>query len=444
MKQSFVILCIVLSCLAIFGGINLARYAVYRYPIDINTYDIINSSRAIGQPKEILDAISNGMITEAALALFPSRIAGAFIFPVIIGIIDVILIYLIMRKLKPDLSLYVILIVITSPLFLDFSVHINQAEILLMLFLLGIYALLNDLYAGAVLSFILIIFADLKLILLPILAFVLYYRKYGLIGNAVGTIILSVSFMIIQAFSKTIDPATIFHGISSLNFISDFTGKPGLGVFTLILGIIGLLLSWKNKKGYMLIYLGVAFVSLLSINDIGMMIYLDIFTAFFASLALSKLIDMNWEIRSLKFYAILLIVCGLAFSSISYSKILFESDPGLAEVDCLESIGLTPVKADILTQKDYIAMVNEISGKDTKTGLDSIIGTNTQLYQNMDLELLKEYLNENNIGFIYLNEEIKETFWPEDESGLLFLLENSKSFSKVCDSDGVEAFMLLN
>lgn len=237
-------------------------------------------------------------------------------------------------------------------------------------------------------------------------------------------------------------------------FISDL-GSPGtgLGVFMVFLSFIGMAVSWRKKASYYPIYAAFLSFFLLSLMDYRIMPYLSVPAAFFASEATYAVLKRNWHLHYIRFYTILLIVCGVLFSTFSFSSAMLKEGPDEGEIRSLEWLGRysESAKGSVFSHPRHGFMISVISGLPVVADSDipfyySNLERNNDVLSvlnSRNLAMASEIFGKYGVEYIWINSFMLEDFWEERDDGLLFLFRNNETFKKLYDNSGVEIWQLL-
>ncbi|MBU0757591.1 MAG: hypothetical protein KKF44_05980 [Nanoarchaeota archaeon] len=386
-------------------------------------------------------------ISEIILSFFTNKEMVMKILPFVLGILSTLIFYLILRRLKvPKIkSFFTCLILILSPIYINtFSIY-NNFFIAVFLVLLSSFFLLKENYFFAFLMFILIVFIHLNSIFIILIMLLIFYYKTKEKNSMLYFILAALFF----AFAVIVGTLTKEVGFSPLlqNIISDFGADIGFGIFSLLLSSIGILLSWKRKKENLLLYLMLLTFAILTIYSIEFIIYLEYFMVYFAGIAFVKLLDYKWQLVAIKQYAILLILCGLFFSSGSYINRLVHLQPTPEEVLSLEWLSKNSAEYEVvLTQYKNGNLIVSLAGRPVISDEYYFISSkekiriedSNRIFYSRILKDTKELLDKYSIRYIWINPQMKKEIWKKDEEGLLFLLDNSNSFKKIYDFKGIE------
>jgi hypothetical protein len=244
-----------------------------------------------------------------------------------------------------------------------------------------------------------------------------------------------------------------FHSLA-INYFSDFGASIGIGVFSYILGIIGLVLSWKNKKEYAIVYCGLLVLCIYSIFSSMMLLFFDMVFSFFGGLAFVKLLNGNWQSSTLKNYVILLSLCGLIFSSGSFINRFSQSGPDTREIVSLEWLKNKITNQEkVFSYYEYGFLIHAYSGAEVYTdkryyqsSKDKIrIIASQDIFNSRDLKYILTFLNKNNLEYIWINKRMKNgEVWSKNDDGLLLVLANSINFKRIYNYKDIEIWQKTN
>jgi len=219
----------------------------------------------------------------------------------------------------------------------------------------------------------------------------------------------------------------------------------GFGIFSVLLAVVGFISTWKQKYSYWQLYLGVSFAYVAALwLDQNPNAYLGFVVAFFAGLGFMALVKMKWQLTRLRDLTLLLVVCGMLFSSISYAKRLVESQPDQGIVEALEFLK-TQEQGIVLSYYSYGYWIEYFSGKpafvdDTPTSNTKMsLNVSQEIFASRNLRYTKALLDSYNISYIFIDDRMKSGLvWVKEEEGLLFLFRNNETFKNIYSNPDTE------
>ena len=382
------------------------------------------------------------------------------LIPIVLGLLSMTFFYLLMGSLKLDEKkrFFICLILALSPIFIYTFSTSSQFAIIIFLNILGFYFFIQKRRIFtflAVLTFVAIPFFNFFNALVTIILLFIhtistktvkkkfYYVSFGIVIRMMVyhlTIFYRFGFPQKASFIRT----TIIQ-----NSISDLGAAIGFSFFTILLAIIGLIITWKKNKEFYYIYV-MAFILILSSFYFGdyTNIYMNFIVVIMAGYGFFFLTDRKWEINIIKNASLLLIVCGIVFSMVSYTMRFSSMQPYPEEVKSLEWLKQNSNEGDIILSHysngfwieyfaerqvlldSYFDYINNLELKHQ----DSDIIFNSRL-----LKTTTDLLDKHNIKYIWINEKMKKGLvWNEPDQGLLFLFSDKEKFKRIYSESGVE------
>jgi hypothetical protein len=384
------------------------------------------------------------------LSIFPNTIFLIRIIPFLTGIISIILYYEILKKLNPKkgLNLFAPFILLTSPIFIySFSVY-NEYFFSYFLILMGSYFFLNEKIMFSLIFFGLSPLFNPQCIIIVIIVLAILFKHFKEKTTFISFVIITLAFIFF--LKETNNSYSLFDIPPTNEFISDFGAKIGFGVFSLLLAFCGLVLSWKNKKKYYLIYFIIFSTGLVSIRLDFLKLFVDMILIAFGSIALYKIKSLNWENKKLKEYTILLLICGLIFSSASQIKKI-STDPPLAnEQTALHWLNKnSDENSVIISHYKYGHMIQSIAKRTViidklyhDTTKENIrLYNSTDLFNSRNFKKINKLINIYNITHFYITKEMKKGLvWKKEDEGILLILSNGERFKKIYDFEEIEIY----
>ncbi len=245
-----------------------------------------------------------------------------------------------------------------------------------------------------------------------------------------GTIIL---FIFINGFILQLPfimgPFYIERALHDL--ISDLGGGlSGMSFFSLLLGFIGLAVTWKKKKMYPA-YLLLGIIIPFYIYRPKTLFFLIIASTVFTTVGFTRIFERKWNLPSLKKFTFLLLLLGILFSTLTYLDRIPQSSPTAEEKAALTWMKENTAADDVVfsfpensyyiqyfAERAPLSVLNE-QREEAQKANDSI-GIISALY----IEDLFPLLEQHNISLIYITKDMKSRL--PGKQGLLFLLKNER------------------
>lgn len=256
-------------------------------------------------------------------------------------------------------------------------------------------------------------------------------------------------------------------------FFADFGSVYGIGIFTIVLSVVGFAYAWQKKYPLQLGVLALAVLGVLSFNISTAVTYVSLALNLFAANALFKLVKRGWKLTEIRNVSLLLIACGILFSLVAYVDEHANSEPSSELKETLlwlEGYSSSSGSVDrVLTHPKYNLWVSYYSGLDVVGGsvggsvgeafggsdLDSrfvSLSPSKSKVSSSDFKLLNStypifyyrgivrannYFRENSVGYLLVTPAMKSgLLWDESDDGLLFLLSNPETFKLVYEKSG--------
>jgi uncharacterized membrane protein len=223
------------------------------------------------------------------------------------------------------------------------------------------------------------------------------------------------------------------------NFIADFGSNFGIGIFMLLLSILGVAVAWREKHRYFGLCLTFVCLAALSIVVNGAIIYANALASVLAGMAVLTLFMMRWKIRQLKNFAMLLIICGLLFSTISFTVRLSNSAPNTELAEALVWLKTHSGEEDVIFSYHSNGFwIESIAERPAFTDsmfsyapdVDSRINDSSVIFSSFDIEETRHLLVKHNISYIIITEDMYDTVWDKRGEGLAYLVQNTETFKK--------------
>lgn len=390
---------------------------------------------------------------------FPSFFI-ALALPVMLGIVSLLLYYAALKRFDMDkrrrtLSCFIL---IFSPIFLYASSSSNQ-HILGAVLLLGAFNLFTKKKR--------ILFAlSLPLLLLVALSGVLPSLILGL---------LLISYKRHNPSSRTAWPFSLLVFLlslavglfyySNLGFfpyterapgiiaqsIWDIGGTFGYTFIVLFLFGIGLMVTWKRKRKYVLLYLTLAFLLTASAYSQHTNIYTNFLVSALAGIGLTRLLSMRWELAVLKKTSLAVIVLAVLIAGFVQVTLLADEGPDSSTSQALNWLEQnSDPSAVIISYPSRGSWIEYFAGrKAVVTGLypsskpyqkaSSDIYT---LFTSRNLDEAKDLLTNYSVSHLYIDQDIYLDITGEQE-GIFFLFRNNETFKKGYNHTGIQIWQFI-
>lgn len=374
--------------------------------------------------------------------------AAAIVLPLMIGIVCIVFLFWILALLHRPLleSIITLLAFILAPSFLFIGSTVTPDGLALALILLGsaLFLTRRFWFLSAIPWGLLLFFTLFHILVVITLMFIaiLIAKKERAHVLGIGSVLIGGAFLAQPPFF------TLYHPIPPIpivEVVADFGGYVGFGIFSLILVCIGILYSWKFKKTYYPAYL-LAALGVFAMAGLGEIIsvYLMPLAAVFIAIALLELRNRQWTIPILRSLTLVLIICGLLFSTISYMNRLASAKPDDALIDAARFLREISSRDDsILTHPAYGFVIETVANRPVV--VDSFQPDPWfkhdvhELFSSRSAASVLGTLDTYDVSYLLIDRTIdEEDIWTGRNEGLLFVLRNGEIFKKVYETDSIE------
>lgn len=392
------------------------------------------------------------------LSLIPEYLIP--IMPFILGAISFILLMLLLKDFDIKPKRLALAVLIASPAFIFMFNTLNTASFALMLSLLGFWLFSRKSSARffSIAVFTLIPLFDLAIGILS-LALLLFYALFSLKRRKpLMAVSLAVSFAVSAAYYGylimnagferilfDLSPSG-FNSLLSL-FISDLGAEYGIGLFALILAVFGIISFWEFKYKNLFAFFSFTLLLVTGLFFSKAIFLLNIFIAVFAAYGFMGIYNAKWESAVFQRFVLLILACGLLFSSMSYCQRFIAEEPNagiISGMDYLKTLPKEVVFSDY-SRGSWISFAGKKNMMDENVWLAPNANErwkdSQDLFYTRDIEKAKQIIDKYNIGYIWLDSAMMQKQWKGQEEGLLFLLKYSKSsFKNIYNKQGVQVW----
>ncbi len=382
---------------------------------------IVNGRPYILQPYHLVLAAGYRLIGPLAFNLLP----------VLFALLSYLFFWLLLRKFNvPEgTQLWILLAYALSPPLMTVSTIGTPHAFILFLLMSGAW-LLNNWWILAILNFSIVSLSGLAYNVTAILfLLILLLTQKKNVKQISAAIVLSAATFIIGRYPST---TSLPQGISQ--YFSDLGGIYGLSIFAALLSIVGAVLVWEHKKSYYGAYAIVLGFLVASFFFPDLLVFANIPVSALAGVALAKLSQRKWKLKFLRQAALLVLFCGLLFSSISQAVILADRQPTPAFFKALE---FSP--GTVLTHEDYGFWVQAAGHKAVMDPLAKDLPEAAEqswdaaaMFSSTDLEKARLLMRKYNVTHVLITPEMQHgQLWEREGQGLAFLVENSETFKRL-------------
>lgn len=376
------------------------------------------------------------------------------IFPFAFGILSLIVFYHLLKEFGIQVKgrfVASLLLIISPPFLYLFSVSTPNC-LTVFATLLGIFLVLKKNIFCFMLSLLclsIVAFSSIFNILFAfsLLAFVFMMDEANRKRSLIAAILMAVIYIVSPSeFYYNFD---VYHTQFFKYTIYGLGAKTGMGVFSVLLAVIGIFHSWKNKGRFSPLYMGLLFLLASTIYAGGEInLYTNFIITVFAALGLHRIGMIKWTFVPVKNLTFVILGCGFLFSTLSCLKMMPSLLPDGAMIDSMVWLKDNSAQGSIvLTHPSRGYWVEQVAGRrviaDGLSGstpsYSSRISDINSMFYSVDLDDTMESMREYNASYILIDSEMREGLvWTGEKEGLLFLLRNNDTFRKVHSDSGVE------
>ncbi len=345
-----------------------------------------------------------------------------------IGLLSIFFIFLNLKMLKLEERLFATGLFIVSPAFVYLFNVGERFGIAFLSSLIAGYFLLNKKYLIAGTSALLVFLFDFWTGFFALFIFLLYFLlKHNwkrIFYSLIGLFLLLV--LLLGDFNKGI--------------ISDLGAKIGSSVFALFFAAFCFLFFWNRKK-FLSLYAIAGLLFLFSLKVEMGIFYFSLFLSILTGLCFFELLKIRWESKLVRDMILLIFVCGLLFSGLSYVNRISKEKPDEGIFNALSKL---PDDAVVFSDIEYGNWIT-YSGKKSvwhslmsKDEIGNIKNDFSVVLESRDYSKVTDVLEKYQVDYILLDPELRQRW---QESGLFYLLRyNNEGFRLLFEENGVEVW----
>lgn len=394
-----------------------------------DSYSYLRQAELLAQGK-FFDPLNPGItITPYSLGLAIMGLFGVpWLFPIILAILLLLLLYILMEHRIHSMAIVITVLtsIVISPTFSDIGT--SHSPVLLSLVFIAAAGILLEKHkiASAAMLFLAAI-SDPVSGMAACIVIGLYSATASkrldstAIGCAVALILAAIYTAVLGASIEFVIP------LANSDVLFEFGNKEGISIFFLLLAAYGMMTrpSFQNAKTITVVILVVAASMFLPALVPATVIMLSILTGY----AIIHLATVRWELELLQKAMVTLVLCIGLFLAITNIRDRISNEPDSATAHALLTIKNQHREGAVLTAWQYAPLVNQIS--DRKAVLRSKNDDIELAFLTRDPTKVYSFLEQNNVGFILITDDMRQSIFRRSDEGILFLLDNSARFVKI-------------
>ena len=348
--------------------------------------------------------------------------------PLLFGLLSLGIGFLLIRK--HPAKQYMFIVAVLTPTLVAASTFNNPFSFVLLLLLASIYIYPKTLL-GSSICLLLLSFFSLPIFLASVAIFlaVLLKRKA----------LLCVSLpLLVALFLFAYNPHLPVFTFTLTHLITEFGSVQGVGIFGLVLGVVGWLQYWKEAKKQLLLVL-LLFLGTVTLPELTY--FLLPVVAFFGGMALYNLHKQKWSLPLLKTLTIFVLVLGLIFSALAFQArmpSIFPSEEFVEGMDFLQEQESGVVLSHPSRGAAIASLAEQPVLLTNNRFVDARSADATTLFHSYDVEVVRSLLKTYSISYIVIDTQmIHGLEWEKDNQELVFLLKNDDSFKEIYANDGL-------
>jgi hypothetical protein len=368
------------------------------------------------------------------------------IVPYLLGILSLVFFALLVKNESHGFLMLILLI--TSPLFIYLFSTLSYLSLVVFLTILGFYLFMKEKSWLACIPLIIIPLIDLFAAMIVLALFFCYawYKKEKLRDFYIIFITLLLPSIYIIA-TNTITLNTYFAPINLNDTFAEFGALPGLTAPLFILSLIGIVLIWKKPKERFYAYLLFIILFITSLLSSTINVFFSFLLPFCSAYALNYFWERKWSIPILKNITFILIACSLLFPAIIFYDEVTNQAPNNDMIATLAFLKDQP-QGIVFSSPENGFFIEQYARM--PTFMDRLSPHYPYFSKKMDetqfllysrtLANTTSVLDENNIVYFYIDGSMKESYWNNQEEGLLFLLRNNDQFKLLKRTGSIELY----
>ncbi|MFP4656402.1 MAG: hypothetical protein ACLFNK_02380, partial [Candidatus Woesearchaeota archaeon] len=257
---------------------------------------------------------------------------------------------------------------------------------------------------------------------------------YVLIPTLVSGIIIEYLWVHFSVFN------VFFYSLAGIlnRTIAEFGSMYGIGIMTIVLSMIGFVMTFVERRQQ--IYQLALLITIGSIIfvDYRLIFLLNLMLSAYGAHGFSALVKRRWYSEDLKKLTILVIICGLLFTQLSYFPRITEIEPTREKTEALRWLE-EQEDGIVLTTQGFSPFIQKLADKPTVLNHFTInpqkMEDIKEMFSSRNLTRTRDLMNNYDIKYIYLDDDIEKKIWLHSEDGLLFLFRDQHTFHKIYEGE---------
>jgi len=228
---------------------------------------------------------------------------------------------------------------------------------------------------------------------------------------------------------------------------SDLGSLNGFSAFCILLSALAIPIFWQQRSKLSLAYHSI-FILVPAFWLFGSMLnaYLLLPLSIFSALLISHLERKRWKGSLIKSMTLLIIWCGLLFSSASYLARLSTLDPSQTALEAMSWLHdqqpgnvLAPASRGFWIEY-YANMPVLADGLSPRNPAElQSLNDTYEIYQSRNLKRTTELLDKDSVRYLWIdNEMMSGEIWSKPSDGLLFLFRSNETFKRAFVNQNVQ------
>jgi len=233
-------------------------------------------------------------------------------------------------------------------------------------------------------------------------------------------------------------------------YITNMGAHLGLDIFYILLGIMGLILTRREKILHIPFYIVLILIMLLTLVQHDLIIMVNVLVAYLVTITFLKLSIRKWKLKIIKNLTVIFIITGFFFSFLSFAVRIIEENPNQALVDALSDLRQRD-PGKVLSHPRYGSWIQfyakqSVLLEETPGFIDDrtfIINQSFEAFHSFNLKKTKSILQRFDITYILITNDMKQNLvWTKPDDGLLFLLNDNETFKRIYENSEVSLWQV--
>ena len=344
----------------------------------------------------------------------------SWFLPFLLGLLSFALFYIIMKKIRGELRFIASILLVISPAFVYLFSTSNKYAAAILFCLLAVYLFLRKKYNLMIVALVVSALFSFVIGFIALLA-LLFKRSYWRKLKRQ----IFVYFLILLALFSLYYYSFIFTGLQFFypfefgfleivtRLFTDFGAFTGFAIFMILLSIFGIYHVYPYEYKYLAIIFIFVFCFIAAIYSLSILFLLNLLVVYFAAVGLLYFYNYEWRFDLIKSIMMIVLICGLLFSFLSYYEKLLTSHPSDSMRRAMATISYEPGNVVVISSIENADFINYAGAKTLVDprgsylpGFEKRVDDINKLYHYTHVEDITSFMKRYNETYLWIDKNM--------------------------------------